>query len=357
MNLEWLDAFSDARLQDLLAGFSKCRTVVVGDFFLDKYLDIDPCLQTTSIESGKTAHQVIRIRKSAGCAGTVVNNLASLGAGIIHPIGIIGDDGEGYDLRNKLREMGCADDDLIVTRNRMTPTYLKPRDAAEAGLSGEYERLDVQNRTPTPTQLVERVIRAMERRLPDVDAVIVADQVETDDCGVITRSVREALADFATRYPSIVFWADSRTHIQLFRNVSIKPNQFEAVGRTSPLPGETVEEVELIRALTRLRERNHAPVCITMGADGAVVSDPLPVRIPSLRIAGPIDTTGAGDSFTAGAVLALVSGAALPEAALVGNLTASVTIQQLAVSGVARPEQLLNRLRIWSEQRQERLQV
>jgi len=41
----------------------------VGDFFLDKYLDIEPAWAEYSIETGKTAHQVAAIRTSPGAAG------------------------------------------------------------------------------------------------------------------------------------------------------------------------------------------------------------------------------------------------------------------------------------------------
>ena len=72
--------------------------------------------------------------------------------------------------------------------------------------------------------------------------------------------------------------------------------------------------------------------------------------IRGVRIDGPTDPTGAGDSVTAAAVLALGAGASLPEAALVGNLVASITVEQLATTGTARPEQLPPRLRMWLEQ-------
>ena len=81
-----------------------------------------------------------------------------------------------------------------------------------------------------------------------------------------------------------------------------------------------------------------------------VVSDPRWTCIPGLRIDGEIDPTGAGDSATAGAVFGALSGATLPEAALVGNLVASITIQQIGTTGVARPDQLLNRLQLWRSQ-------
>ncbi|HET6325513.1 MAG TPA: carbohydrate kinase, partial [Planctomycetaceae bacterium] len=68
------------RLEELLARFASRRVAVMGDFFLDKYLEVDPKLAETSVETGKTANQVVEIRTSPGAAGTVVNNLAALGA-------------------------------------------------------------------------------------------------------------------------------------------------------------------------------------------------------------------------------------------------------------------------------------
>lgn len=74
--------------------------------------------------------------------------------------------------------------------------------------------------------------------------------------------------------------------------------------------------------------------------------------VPAARVdgPGPTDPTGAGDSVTAGAVLALAAGATLPEAALVGSLAASITVHQLATTGTARPEELLPRLALWQTQ-------
>jgi hypothetical protein len=46
----------------------------------------------------------------------------------------------------------------------------------------------------------------------------------------------------------------------------------------------------------------------------------------------------------------LAGGATLPEAGLLGNLVASITVQQLATTGVARPAELFPRLEMWQSQ-------
>ena len=136
----------------------------------------------------------------------------------------------------------------------------------------------------------------------------------------------------------------------IIRHMIIKPNQFEAVGRPHPLPGDEVAVPELQAALQRLRTETAAPVFVTCGEKGMYVSDPEMTLIPGVEVPGPIDPTGAGDSATAGAVLTLASGGTPVEAALVGNLVASITVQQLDTTGTASPSQVLDRLNLWRAQ-------
>jgi len=353
-----MKTFSDmtpGRLAELIERFARLRVAVLGDFFLDKYLDVEPSLAEVSVETGKTAHQVAAVRHSPGAAGTIVSNLAALGAGAgaIHSIGYTGDDGESYELRKDLASLGCSLEHLHLVPERMTPTYLKPRDRGDPSLSGEHSRYDTKNRAPTPEHVQRRVVESLDALLPGLDAVIVLDQLEEEDCGVVTGRIVEALAERAERLPQTIFWVDSRRRIRRFRGVMIKCNQFEVAGWTDPRPGDFVPLDELMPALGKLRTANGAAVCVTRGGDGMIVTDPEPTIVPAASVDGPIDETGAGDSATAGAVLALAAGARLPEAALVGNLVASITIQQLATTGTARAEELPLRLELWRGQRRE----
>ena len=58
----------------------------------------------------------------------------------------------------------------------------------------------------------------------------------------------------------------------------------------------------------------------------------------------------AGDSATSGMVLSLLAGATELEAAAVGNLVASITVQQIGTTGTATPQQVLQR---WREMQSE----
>src|SRR6266478_648773 len=96
-------------IDDILARLPALTIGVVGDLFLDRYLDLDASLTEPSLETGLDAYQVVRVRSSPGAAGTVINNLVALGVGRVCPVAVIGDDGEGYELRQALQAMHGVD--------------------------------------------------------------------------------------------------------------------------------------------------------------------------------------------------------------------------------------------------------
>src|SRR5436309_11012585 len=87
-----------ARFQAITEKYSRLRIAVVGDFCLDRYLEIDPTRQEISLETGLPVYNVTNVRAQPGGAGTVLNNLVALGVGAIFPVGFAGEDGEGYEL-------------------------------------------------------------------------------------------------------------------------------------------------------------------------------------------------------------------------------------------------------------------
>src|SRR5271167_3454509 len=97
---------TDQSIERILAGIPQLTIGVLGDLFLDRYLDIDAALSEPSVETGLDAYQIVRVRSYPGAAGTVINNLAALGVGRILPIALIGDDGEGHELRLALDKLG-----------------------------------------------------------------------------------------------------------------------------------------------------------------------------------------------------------------------------------------------------------
>lgn len=327
-------------LDQLLRRFPRLHVLVVGDFFLDKYLVIDRRLSEVSLETGLEAYQVVEVRCSPGAAGTVTSNLRALGAQVI-ALGVIGDDGEGYELKRGLVERGVDVEPLIQRADLFTPTYTKPMMREPDGHEHEINRLDIKNRSPLPAEVEEQVIARLRALVSKVDAVVVADQVPERNCGVITDRVRNEIGRLALAHPHKVFAADSRRRIGLFQHVIIKPNRREAVLAVRPnWEGEFTLEVAR-ECGAELFRRNQKPVFLTAGPHGILLFTEAGCQhIPAVPVEGEIDIVGAGDSVMAGVVLALCAGAEPYEAALVGNIVASITIQQIGTTGTATPAQV-----------------
>jgi sugar/nucleoside kinase (ribokinase family) len=136
-----------------------------------------------------------------------------------------------------------------------------------------------------------------------------------------------------------VVFVDSRARLGKYAHVIAKPNLgelFRAVGRPA------ADELELqIDAARALQERTGMPVFVTRADRGVlIVDDAETAVVPAVPVAGPIDVVGAGDAAMSGIVAALCSGASPVAAAQLGCLVASITIQQLGVTGTARPDQV-----------------
>lgn len=199
-------------------------------------------------------------------------------------------------------------------------------------LTGDEDlpRVDFIYSRPVPVRVEEAISVTLRHVWDRFDVILVSDQAETALGGVVTERVRATLAELATASPGKVVWVDSRARAECFRSVIVKCNVDES-------------EAAHRRAGTRdLRCHVQAPLLvITHGKLGVLMVDEAGEHwVPTVRVEHPVDICGAGDSFSAGAALALaVTGSAL-EAARFGNLVASVTIMKKG-TGTASPAEVL----------------
>jgi bifunctional ADP-heptose synthase (sugar kinase/adenylyltransferase) len=333
-----------SRLESLLQAYPHLRLGLVGDLFLDRYLELAPGIVELSIETGLEAYQIPQVRNSPGAMGTVLNNLAALGVQHLFPISVIGDDGQGFDLLKELRRLPVDPSFVITDSNRLTPTYTKPMRQAVTGDWVELNRLDLRSREPISPATTAALCRNLQRAFATVDGLIVLDQINEHNWGVVNDEVRGTLQALQRADPRKLIYVDSRRHLGRFEFGVLKGNRSEvlvAVGSAD----ESFDSVQ--RALTQLAERTGRPCFCTLGAEGILVARPgeSPQRVPGCQVTGPIDIVGAGDAATSGIVTSLLCGASELEAARIGNLVASITIQQLGTTGTASPAQVLARFR------------
>lgn len=316
--------------------YGRLRIAIVGDFCLDRYLEIDPARAEISLETNLPVRNVVNVRPQPGGAGTILNNLVTLGVGKIFAVGFCGDDGEGYELRQALSAVPSVSlEHFLQTPARRTFTYTKPLILRRGKPPEELNRLDLKNWTPTPKAVRERLVRSVRALASKVDAFIVLEQVDVAETGVVTSQVLEALHAACRTNSRLLVLADSRRGLRSFPPLIFKMNAAELavlVGAKRKLRND-----EIAAAAAKLSRENGQPVFVTLAQRGILGALPTGEveHALALPVRGPIDIVGAGDSVTANLTTALAAGAGLREALELANAAASVVVHKLGTTGTA----------------------
>jgi rfaE bifunctional protein kinase chain/domain len=335
-----------SRFREIAAAYPRLRVAVIGDVCLDRYLEIDARRAEVSIETHLNVHNVTRVRSQPGGAGTIINNLSALGIGAIFPVGFCGEDGEGWELQRALRAVpGVCTDDFHTVAERRTFTYTKPllmprRERARRAVPRELNRLDFKNWTRTPRAVEDRLIRSIRSVALTADALVLLDQVDLPNTGVLTRRVLDVVGELAGKRRRLLILGDSRRGFRHFPAVALKMNLTELARalRTGRRDGL----LQISRQAGARARRRGRHVFVTLAERGIIGAAPdgTTAHAPALPLRGEIDIVGAGDAVTANLVCALLGGASLPESLEIANAAASVVIHQLGTTGTATGGQI-----------------
>lgn len=327
-----------AELVSLLDAAAGLRIAVVGDYCLDAYWTIDDRRSERSVETGLATRPVRTQRYALGGAGNVATNLRALGVGRVEAFGVVGDDPFGVQLRALLRAGGTVDEGLLCqSADWETHVYVKPlRDGVEE------HRLDFGNFNRLDNRRADALLARLAEGAPSYDAIVLNEQVQA---GILhCERFRHGLAGLVDAYPSTPFLLDSRHCSDAVDGAIRKLNHHEALRLCggARAADEPVSRDEARQAAETLRERWRRPVFVSRGARGCLVCDDEGLyEMPGIRVAGPTDAVGAGDSLLAGIALALAAGRDPLTAAALGNLVAGVTVQKLFQTGTATPAEIL----------------
>ncbi len=328
---------TSGRFQELAARYASLRIAIVGDFCLDRYLEIDPGRSETSIETGLEVRNVVNVRSQPGGSGTILNNLIALGVGSLTPVGFSGKDGEGAELIHGLESAGAQVDlsHFIQTEHRRTFTYAKPLLMREGLPPEELNRLDFKNWTKTPASISGDLCDSLRSLAGETDAIIVLDQVDEPETGVITSEVLDCLDEIAATEGAPLILGDSRDAIDRFPPVSLKVNDEEF--RRKLAPSSTPTNIPFLEQIHSVAESRSCRLFVTLGPDGILCCAPNanPESIPAHPVRGDIDIVGAGDAVTANLTAALAAAATNREAMVAAMAAASVVIHKLGTTGTA----------------------
>lgn len=310
----------------LIEGFAGRRLLVVGDLMLDRF--IWGSVRRISPEAPVPVVEVDRESQHLGGAGNVVANIVELGASAI-PLGVVGDDPNADLLFAEFARSGV--DTGAIVRDPSRPTTTKTRIIAH---SQQVVRADRERRHAIGLEIEEALFRAFDERLPELDAVVVSDY----DKGLLSGGLLgRLLAAAADRGVPVCLDPKIRRFAEYRPVTVITPNHHEAEAATG-MPAHSDEELNA--CARRIQDLLGGPsVLITRGEAGMSLldGDGSISHIPTMA-REVYDVTGAGDTVVATLALALSSGGAMLDAAILANCAAGVVVGKVGTATLSRDE-------------------
>jgi sugar/nucleoside kinase (ribokinase family) len=319
-----------AIIRDLFERANK-PVLLLGDFCLDAYWEIDPSRSEPSLETDLPTQPVLQQRYALGGAGNVLANLCALQAAPISCIGVVGDDLFG-DYLAKLLHSCNGDAPSLIWKipggGYQTPVYCKPMLAGQ-----EQPRFDLGVANDITEAIQEEIFRALCEICKNVKVLAINQQLKR---GLHQPYLRRRLADYLASQPDITAIYDGRDYLDAYPAAVLKLNA-RAASRLA-FAREDAPPLDVGEALLR---RYRKPVIITDGANGCYVFElDLTTHIPALPCPGPVDGVGAGDSFLAGLALGYAASRDWVRAAQLGCCCSAVTVRKIGQTGSASPEEI-----------------
>lgn len=282
------------------------KILVVGSLNMDMVLDVDHHPQPGETILGKN------LTYSPGGKGA--NQAFAVGrlGGDVRMIGCVGTDSNGQALIDNLRKAG-VDTSVII------PVADKPTGLAVISVDDGGENCIIvisgANFCLTP-----ELIRQQEQVIAACDYIMT--QLETPVDTVLE------LAKMARQYGKCMILdpAPARADLpdELFSLIDImKPNETELRILTG-MRTDTDEDIR--KAAAVLLEKGVSKVVVTLGDRGAVLADHEGVRFFEGQKVVPVDTTAAGDTFTAALVNGLAEDMTMDEAIYFANKVSSIVV-------------------------------
>lgn len=318
-----MEVKNDFDLKRILDNFKNIKIGVVGDLMLDDY--IYGTVERISPEAPVPVVNVKEEKFVLGGAANVVNNLASLGAKTIC-FGVIGNDANGERLLGAFADKKIDVSGLI--RDKERTTIVKRR---IIGSNQQLLRIDWEDITPISTFLEYALLRNIESKIDELDAVILSDY----DKGVLTPMVaKEIVRMCRDRGKIVTVDPKPKNAMNYYGATSMTPNRKEAKECLGMERAANMEEVG-----KELKEKLKLDnLLLTRSEEGmSLFIEDKVVNIPTFA-KEVYDVTGAGDTVISVFTLAAASGVSWHEAAKIANTAAGVVVGKMGTSTVTKDE-------------------
>jgi len=309
-----------------IAKFKNARIMVIGDLMVDEY--IWGSVSRISPEAPVPVVSVTSESLRLGGAGNVVNNIHSLG-GKVWIGGVVGNDEMGRKVLQDLHKMGIDTSGVIVEPEWVTT--VKTRIIAHHQQVVRYDREII--RTPGP-EAREKILSLLEKRIPELDAVLISDYGK----GVVCREMVERVRTLALGAGKILSVDPKVKNFPLFQKVTIiTPNHHEA----AQAAGRWIQDEEDLMAVGRslLQQLQVKSILITRGEKGMTLFQDSGeiTNIPTMA-KEVFDVTGAGDTVISVLTMAMAVGANPKEAAVLSNYAAGIVVGEVGTATLKAPE-------------------
>ena len=318
-----MEVKNDFDLKRILDNFKNIKIGVVGDLMLDDY--IYGTVERISPEAPVPVVNVKEEKFVLGGAANVVNNLASLGAKTIC-FGVIGNDANGERLLGAFADKKIDVSGLI--RDKERTTIVKRRIIWS---NQQLLRIDWEDITPISTFLEYALLRNIESKIDELDAVILSDY----DKGVLTPMVaKEIVRMCRDRGKIVTVDPKPKNAMNYYGATSMTPNRKEAKECLGMERATNMEEVG-----KELKEKLKLDnLLLTRSEEGmSLFIEDKVVNIPTFA-KEVYDVTGAGDTVISVFTLAAASGVSWHEAAKIANTAAGVVVGKMGTSTVTKDE-------------------
>jgi len=341
--------FTTADLAEIKKNIINMRIAVVGDYCLDNYYFVESKLDYNSDYTDLSTYCASIVKSAPGGAGNVAKNLSALGVSV-YPIGLIGNDGAGFDLCNKIDKLGMDLTGLIKVDALTTNSYhrfIRDDTAINEVLVTSKKRIR--------DDLVKQLMQSCANIISQVDAVIIVEQFSDIQGESIIELIREYLQHLATNNRETIFIVDTKRNAHKYTNMYVKCNHYELQESTLDIIIEDKArssdfDISQIKHCISILNTNSA-LFITVGKNGILFFHNGILRhIKTNAAIQPFDTCGAGDSATVGITIGILLGFEPAKAAILGNIVAGITIQQLNCTGEPDIDSLMTEITHHSSQ-------
>jgi rfaE bifunctional protein kinase chain/domain len=328
---------SKERLSAIIQGFSSKTHAVLGDMVIDEmvYGQVDRLSREAPVI-------ILRHHKTdvvMGGGANAVHNVAAYGAQT-HALGVWGNDYYAPQLKAVMQKAGIHTQGMLTDATRPTTTKTRLSGMVNFSVTQQMLRVDRESREPLEDALNTQFKRHLDALLPQVQGVLLSDYA----LGVVNPTLVDYVLTHAKAL-NIPVAVDSQRELSQFKGASIlTPNQPEAeknVGFALDSKDAIVKAGQVLLAQTQADY-----ILITLGQDGMALFDQQNACvhfIPAFNKQDVFDVTGAGDTVVATWLVAYASGASALEAAVLGNLAASLVVRVFG-SAVTSQGELLKSL-------------